>query len=51
MILPITQFAVVLDRGTVVHRGDSEARMTNPQTLDRWLSLAQSPEHAPEPQK
>lgn len=51
MILPITQFAVVLDRGTVVHRGDSEALMTNPQTLERWLSLTQSPEHAPEPQQ
>jgi branched-chain amino acid transport system ATP-binding protein len=39
-ILPITDHAVVLDRGTVVHRGESEALMNDPATLDRWLSVA-----------
>ena len=39
-ILPITHQAVVLDRGAVVHRGDSEALLADPQTLDRWLSVA-----------
>ena len=40
-ILPITDQAVVLDRGAVVHRGQSEALMNDPATLDRWLSVAQ----------
>lgn len=40
-ILPITDHAVVLDRGTVVHRGQSEALMNDPATLERWLSVAQ----------
>jgi branched-chain amino acid transport system ATP-binding protein len=40
-ILPITDHAVMLDRGTVVHRGESEALMNDPATLDRWLSVAQ----------
>ena len=40
MILPITRRAVVLDRGTVVHSGDSEALLADPTTLDRWLSVA-----------
>jgi len=31
---------VVLDRGTVVHSGDSEALLADPTTLDRWLSVA-----------
>lgn len=39
-ILPITDHAVVLDRGTVVHRGESEALMNDPATLDRWLSVS-----------
>jgi len=40
LILPITQRAVVLDRGAVVHEGDSAALLADPQTLDRWLSVA-----------
>ncbi len=40
MILPITQRAVVLDRGAVVHEGDSEALLRDPATLERWLSVA-----------
>lgn len=39
-ILPITDQAVVLDRGTVVHRGDSQALLDDHETLDRWLSVA-----------
>jgi branched-chain amino acid transport system ATP-binding protein len=39
-ILPITHTAVVLDRGTVVHRGESETLLDDPDTLDRWLSVA-----------
>lgn len=39
-ILPITHQAVVLDRGAVVHRADSEALLADPETLDRWLSVA-----------
>ncbi len=41
LILPITQRAVVLDRGAVVHEGDSEALLADPQRLERWLSVAQ----------
>jgi branched-chain amino acid transport system ATP-binding protein len=40
LILPITQQAVVLDRGTVVHRGESAALLADPTALDRWLSVA-----------
>ena len=39
-ILPITHHAVVLDRGAVVHRAESEALLADPATLDRWLSVA-----------
>jgi branched-chain amino acid transport system ATP-binding protein len=41
-ILPITQHAVVLDRGAVVHRGESTALLADPVTLDRWLSVTQN---------
>jgi branched-chain amino acid transport system ATP-binding protein len=40
MILPITQRAVVLDRGAVVHEGESEALLRDPTQLERWLSVA-----------
>ena len=40
-ILPITQRALVLDRGTVVHEGESEALLADPRRLERWLSVAQ----------
>ena len=40
MILPITHHAVVLDRGAVVHEGESEALLRDPQTLEAWLSVA-----------
>lgn len=42
MILPITHKAVVLDRGTVVHAGDSEALLADPSQLDRWLAVARA---------
>jgi len=41
MILPITQHAVVLDRGSIVHRGDSAALLADPQQLERWLAVSQ----------
>lgn len=40
MILPITQQAVVLDRGAVVHRGDSAALLADPGQLERWLAVS-----------
>ncbi|CAN5433733.1 ABC transporter ATP-binding protein [soil metagenome] len=40
MILPITQRAVVLDRGAVVHEGASDALLADPALLDRWLGVA-----------
>ncbi len=40
LVLPITQRVVVLDRGTVVHAGDSAALLADPQRLDDWLAVA-----------
>jgi branched-chain amino acid transport system ATP-binding protein len=40
LILPITQRAVVLDRGTVVHEGASAALLADRARLDRWLGVA-----------
>ncbi len=40
MILPITQRAVVLDRGSVVHEGASAELMADRERLDRWLAVA-----------
>ena len=40
MILPITHHAVVLDRGAVVHEGQSEALLADPDTLHRLVSVA-----------
>lgn len=40
MILPITHHAVVLDRGAVVHEGESEALLREPQRLESWLSVS-----------
>jgi branched-subunit amino acid transport system permease len=39
MILPITQHAVVLDRGTVVHQGPSDALLADRERLDQWLGV------------
>ena len=38
-ILPITQQALVLERGKVVHQGSSEALLAEPATLERWLGV------------
>ena len=40
MILPITQRAVVLDRGAVVHEGASAELLADRERLDRWLAVA-----------
>jgi branched-chain amino acid transport system ATP-binding protein len=40
MILPITQRAVVLDRGAVVHEGASAELLADRARLDRWLAVA-----------
>jgi branched-chain amino acid transport system ATP-binding protein len=40
MILPITQRAVVLDRGMVVHEGSSAELLNDRERLDRWLAVA-----------
>ncbi len=40
MILPITQRAVVLDRGAVVHEGVSAELIADRERLDRWLAVA-----------
>ena len=40
LILPITDRAVVLDRGTVVHSATSDELLADPGTLERWLSVA-----------
>ena len=39
-ILPITQRAVVLDRGVVVHEGASAELLVDRARLDRWLAVA-----------
>ena len=41
-ILPITQRAVVLDRGAVVHAGASAELLADRERLDRWLAVAQT---------
>lgn len=40
LILPITQHAVVLDRGMVVHESDSAGLLQDRERLDRWLAVA-----------
>ena len=40
LILPITQRAVVLDRGSVVHEGASAELLADRERLDRWLAVA-----------
>jgi len=42
MILPITQHAIVLDRGAVVLEGASAALLAEPAQLDRWLAVARA---------
>jgi branched-chain amino acid transport system ATP-binding protein len=40
LVLPITQRAIVLDRGTIVHEGDSATLLAEPDRLERWLAVA-----------
>ena len=40
LILPITHDAVVLDRGSIVHRAPSAELLADRATLDRWLAVA-----------
>ena len=40
LILPITERAVVLDRGAVVHEGSSADLLADRDRLDRWLAVA-----------
>ena len=40
LILPITQRALVLDRGAVVHCGDNAALLADPALLEKWLTVA-----------
>ncbi len=46
-ILPITQRAVVLDRGAIVHAGASADLLRNKATLDAWLSVNAGTPRAP----
>jgi branched-chain amino acid transport system ATP-binding protein len=39
-ILPITQKALVLERGRIVHHGPSDVLAAEPSLLDRWLGVA-----------
>lgn len=39
-ILPLTQTAVVLERGRVVHHGPSDVLAADPSVLNRWLGVA-----------
>jgi len=41
-ILPITARAVVLDRGAIVHEGDSAELLADRGRLDRWLAVARA---------
>jgi branched-chain amino acid transport system ATP-binding protein len=42
MILPITERAVVLDRGAVVHEGLSAELLADRERLDRWLAVSKA---------
>ena len=42
LILPITSRAVVLDRGAIVHEGDSNELLADRERLDRWLAVARA---------
>jgi branched-chain amino acid transport system ATP-binding protein len=39
-ILPITEQALVLERGRIVHQGPSDVLAADPRLLDRWLGVA-----------
>jgi branched-chain amino acid transport system ATP-binding protein len=39
-VLPITDKAVVLERGRIVHQGPSAALSVDPVLLEKWLGVA-----------
>jgi len=39
LVLPITQKAIVLDRGSIVHEGSSEDLLADRARLDQWLAV------------
>ena len=41
MVLGVTDDAIVLDRGGIAFRGDSEALLADPAPLDAWLGVGQ----------
>ncbi|HUP07626.1 MAG TPA: ABC transporter ATP-binding protein [Caldimonas sp.] len=50
LVLPITARTVVLDRGTVVHEGDSAELLADRERLDRWLAVSHAePARSPPP--
>jgi len=46
-ILPLTQHALVLERGRVVHHGASAELIAQPALLERWLGVASHEAPAP----
>ena len=42
LILPITPRVLVLDRGVIVHEGDSGELLADRERLDRWLAVARA---------
>jgi branched-chain amino acid transport system ATP-binding protein len=40
LVLPITQRAIVLDRGSIVHEGSSDDLLSDRARLDQWLAVA-----------
>jgi branched-chain amino acid transport system ATP-binding protein len=45
-ILPITQQAIILERGRIVHHGASRDLANDQATMDRWLGVVASPPSA-----
>lgn len=46
-ILPITQYAIILERGRIVHQGASIELARDQQTMDRWLGVVSTESEAP----
>ena len=40
MVLAVTDDCIVLDRGGIAYRADSQALLDNPATLDLWLGVS-----------
>ncbi|MBV6271647.1 ATP-binding cassette domain-containing protein [Alcaligenaceae bacterium CGII-47] len=47
-ILPITQQAIILERGRIVHQGPSAELARDQQTMDRWLGVVSVQPEMPE---